>query len=98
MSSNTKSQIKDSSSFSGLPLPQFEPNSVGGRVHQKPQKYPDRSVKISIEDDFSYNNNVTSAPTLIKMGQRRIKVLISDIQCSDDSLFNDKNCRKKEVA
>jgi len=53
----------------GLPLPQFHTTvSGGGPVHQKPQKYPEREIRISIEDDFSYNNNVANAPIRIRMG------------------------------
>ncbi|XP_075251874.1 protein lifeguard 4-like [Convolutriloba macropyga] len=63
-SSPTLPNSNSASSAGGLPLP----NVGGTRVHQKHQKYPERELKITIEDDFCYNNNVINAPVLIRLG------------------------------
>ena len=75
-SSPTLPNSNSASSAGGLPLP----NVGGTRVHQKHQKYPERELKITIEDDFCYNNNVINAPVLIRLGEARLHFLNSVTQ------------------
>ncbi|XP_063717142.1 protein lifeguard 4-like [Symsagittifera roscoffensis] len=69
-------------SLGALPLPN-ESQMGGVKVQQKSQKYPERELKIRIEDDFCYNNNVLNAPTQIRLGFiRKVYAILTAQLCA----------------